>query len=118
MLSARRIMDGVVAGINAGGNQSGIPTPLGFLYFDDSFRGKPLVFAGTLGLIPKKIGERKFLAKTGQARRFHCYGWRARGSRRHPRRDFFLRRLGQRQPGHGRADWRPYYPKKIFRRHC
>ncbi len=59
MLSARRIMDGVIAGINSGGNQSGIPTPLGFLYFDDSYRGKPLVFAGTLGLLPKKIGRKK-----------------------------------------------------------
>ena len=58
MLSSRRIMDGVIAGINAGGNQSGIPTPLGFLYFDSKFRGKPLVFAGTLGLTPKKIGNR------------------------------------------------------------
>ncbi|HYV33426.1 MAG TPA: AIR synthase-related protein, partial [Candidatus Limnocylindria bacterium] len=59
MLSSRRIMDGVIAGINAGGNQSGIPTPLGFLYFDDRFRGKPLVFAGTLGLSPKKINSKK-----------------------------------------------------------
>lgn len=55
MLSARRIMDGVIAGINAGGNQSGIPTPDGFLYFNDRFRGKPLVFAGTVGLIPRKV---------------------------------------------------------------
>ena len=55
MLSARRIMDGVIAGINAGGNQAGIPTPQGFLYFDDRYRGKPLVFAGTVGLIPRKI---------------------------------------------------------------
>ena len=54
MLSARRIMDGVVAGINSGGNQSGIPTPLGFLNFDPRYRGKPLVFAGTLGLNPQK----------------------------------------------------------------
>jgi phosphoribosylformylglycinamidine synthase len=59
MLSSRRIMDGVIAGINAGGNQSGIPTPLGFLFFDERFRGKPLVFAGTLGLSPKKIGNHK-----------------------------------------------------------
>lgn len=57
MLSARRIMDGVVAGINAGGNQSGIPTNLGLVYFDPRYRGKPLVFAGTVGLIPKKIGN-------------------------------------------------------------
>lgn len=55
MLSSRRIMDGVIDGVNAGGNQSGIPTPQGFLYFDERYRGKPLVFAGTLGLIPRKI---------------------------------------------------------------
>lgn len=55
MLSARRIMDGVVEGINAGGNQSGIPTPQGFIYFNERYRGKPLVFAGTVGLIPRKI---------------------------------------------------------------
>ncbi|HEX8931824.1 MAG TPA: phosphoribosylamine--glycine ligase, partial [Patescibacteria group bacterium] len=55
MLSSRRIMDGVVEGVNAGGNQSGIPTPQGFIYFDERFRGKPLVFAGTVGLIPRKI---------------------------------------------------------------
>jgi phosphoribosylformylglycinamidine synthase II len=58
MLSARRIMDGVISGINSGGNQSGIPTPLGFLNFDARYRGKPLVFAGTVGLSPKKIGTR------------------------------------------------------------
>ncbi|MBI5122521.1 phosphoribosylformylglycinamidine synthase subunit PurL [Candidatus Roizmanbacteria bacterium] len=55
MLSSRRIMNGVVEGVNAGGNQSGIPTPQGFVYFDEKYRGKPLVFAGTVGLIPKKI---------------------------------------------------------------
>jgi len=55
LLSSRRIMDGVIAGVNSGGNQSGIPTNLGFLYFDKHYRGKPLVFAGTVGLIPKKI---------------------------------------------------------------
>lgn len=54
MLSARRIADGVIAGINAGGNQSGIPTEHGFMLFDETYRGKPLVFAGTVGLIPKK----------------------------------------------------------------
>ncbi|MBI3380135.1 phosphoribosylformylglycinamidine synthase [Candidatus Gottesmanbacteria bacterium] len=58
MLSSRRIMDGVIEGINAGGNQSGIPTPQGFIYFDERYRGKPLVFAGTVGLIPRKIKGR------------------------------------------------------------
>lgn len=55
MLVPRRTMDGVIAGINSGGNCSGIPTALGFLYFDPRYRGKPLVFAGTAGLIPRKI---------------------------------------------------------------
>ncbi len=54
MLSAKRIAEGVIKGINAGGNQSGIPTPQGFMLFDNSYRGKPLVFAGTVGIIPKK----------------------------------------------------------------
>ncbi|MCL5797755.1 MAG: AIR synthase-related protein [Patescibacteria group bacterium] len=55
ILSSRRILDGVVEGVNAGGNQSGIPTPQGFVFFDEKYRGKPLVFVGTVGLIPKKI---------------------------------------------------------------
>ena len=55
MLSSRRIMDGVIDGVNAGGNQSGIPTPQGFVYFHERYRGKPLVFVGTVGLIPRKI---------------------------------------------------------------
>lgn len=59
MLSPRRIMEGVIAGVNAGGNQSGIPTPMGFMYFDSRFKGKPLVFCGTVGLIPKKTAGRK-----------------------------------------------------------
>ena len=49
------IMKGVVAGVESGGNHSGIPTPQGFLYFDDRYVGKPLVFAGTVGLIPREV---------------------------------------------------------------
>ncbi|MFH0818966.1 MAG: AIR synthase-related protein [Patescibacteria group bacterium] len=55
MLSPRRILDGVVAGVNAGGNCSGIPTPQGFVYFNDRYKGKPLIFVGTLGLIPRVV---------------------------------------------------------------
>lgn len=51
----KRIMDGVVKGINVYGNCSGIPTISGFVKYDERFRGKPLVFAGTIGLIPRKI---------------------------------------------------------------
>ncbi|MBN8521303.1 MAG: phosphoribosylformylglycinamidine synthase [Alphaproteobacteria bacterium] len=55
MLSPETIMKGVINGVNHGGNCSGIPTPQGFLYFDDRYAGKPLVFAGTVGLIPRYI---------------------------------------------------------------
>lgn len=55
ILSPDTIMKGVVAGVESGGNQSGIPTPQGFLYFDDRYVGKPLVFAGTVGIIPREV---------------------------------------------------------------
>ena len=54
MFSPERILKGIVAGVNAGGNESGIPTPQGFVSLDDRYRGKPLVFVGTVGLIPRK----------------------------------------------------------------
>jgi len=41
-LHPRRIMSGVVKGIEDGGNKSGIPTINGSIIFDDRFRGKPL----------------------------------------------------------------------------
>ena len=63
MLSPKRIMDGVIAGVNSGGNQSGIPTTQGFMYFDDRYKGKPLVFVGTLGLMPREINGKKAFEK-------------------------------------------------------
>ena len=55
MFPPKRIMEGVIKGINTGGNCSGIPTVSGFIKFDDKYRGKPLVFAGTVGIIPRKV---------------------------------------------------------------
>jgi len=55
MLIPRQIMEGVIRGVYAGGNESGIPTPQGFMCFEDRYRGKPLVFVGTVGLIPREI---------------------------------------------------------------
>ncbi len=48
-------MKGVHKGIIDGGNQSGIPTVNGSLYFDDRFLGKPLVFCGTGAIAPLSI---------------------------------------------------------------
>jgi len=67
LLPARRILEGVVHGINAGGNQSGIPTPLGFVAVDPSYRGKPLVYGGTVGLIPRTVLGKKMYEKSAKA---------------------------------------------------
>jgi phosphoribosylformylglycinamidine synthase len=65
-LSPATIMKGVIHGVNHGGNCSGIPTPQGFLYFDDRYAGKPLVFAGTVGVIPRDINGQKGHEKQAQ----------------------------------------------------
>ncbi len=63
ILSPRRILDGVVHGVGVGGNCSGIPTPQGWCYFHDRYVGKPLVFAGTVGVMPRVHGDRKLYEK-------------------------------------------------------
>ncbi len=55
LLHPRRIFEGVVEGVEHGGNKSGIPTVNGSLVFDDRFAGKPLVFCGTAGIMPALI---------------------------------------------------------------
>ena len=60
-------MDGVIKGVNVGGNCSGIPTVSGFVKYDDRFRGKPLVFVGTVGIIPRKINGKLSHQKMAQA---------------------------------------------------
>jgi phosphoribosylformylglycinamidine synthase II len=67
VLKPRTILDGVVMGVNHGGNESGIPTPQGFVYFDDRYNGKPLVFVGTVGLIPREINGKNASEKSAQA---------------------------------------------------
>ncbi len=55
LLHPRRIYEGVVEGVEHGGNKSGIPTVNGSLVFDERFCGKPLVFCGTAGIMPATI---------------------------------------------------------------
>jgi phosphoribosylformylglycinamidine synthase len=55
LLHPRRIFEGVREGVEHGGNKSGIPTVNGCLVFDDRYLGKPLVYCGTAGIIPKEI---------------------------------------------------------------
>ena len=63
LLHPRRLRDGVHKGVIDGGNQSGIPYGLGWEYFDKRYIGKPLVFCGTVGTLPKIIGKNKGFEK-------------------------------------------------------
>jgi phosphoribosylformylglycinamidine synthase len=52
-LHPKRIMKGVVSGVRDYGNKMGIPTVNGAVLFHDSFVGNPLVYCGTVGIMPK-----------------------------------------------------------------
>ncbi len=72
ILHPRRILDGVRRGVEHGGNKSGIPTINGALVFDDRFLGKPLIFCGTAGFMPRMIGERRCEVKEIRPGDFIC----------------------------------------------
>lgn len=50
----KRILDGVHQGVEDGGNKSGIPTVNGSIFYDDDYAGKPLVYVGTVGVMPQQ----------------------------------------------------------------
>ena len=66
IISPRQILDGVVRGVGVGGNCSGIPTPQGFCWFDNRYAGKPLVFAGTVGVMPRQHNGRNLYQKKAE----------------------------------------------------
>jgi phosphoribosylformylglycinamidine synthase II len=47
-----KVLKGVVAGVRDYGNRMGIPTVNGAVCFDERYLGNPLVFCGTVGVIP------------------------------------------------------------------
>ncbi len=64
LLHPRRLRDGIHKGVIDGGNQSGIPYGLGWEYFEPRYLGKPLVYCGTVGTLPKSIGGVKGFEKS------------------------------------------------------
>jgi phosphoribosylformylglycinamidine synthase len=58
VLHPRRIFKGVRAGVADYGNRLGIPTLNGAILFDERYLANPLVFCGTLGLIPRELSQR------------------------------------------------------------
>jgi phosphoribosylformylglycinamidine synthase len=52
VLHPKKVMKGVISGVRDYGNRMGIPTVNGAVCFDERYLANPLVFCGTVGLIP------------------------------------------------------------------
>ncbi|MFC1955466.1 phosphoribosylformylglycinamidine synthase subunit PurL [Chloroflexota bacterium] len=57
VLHPRRIFKGVRAGVADYSNRLGIPTPNGAILFDERYVANPLVYCGTLGLLPGSMAQ-------------------------------------------------------------
>ena len=55
----RRILRGVVDGVRDYGNRMGIPTVSGGVWFHEGYIGNPLVYAGTVGLMPRDCASKE-----------------------------------------------------------
>jgi len=55
----KRIFKGVVSGVRDYGNRMGIPTANGAVLFDEGYVYNPLVYCGTVGIIPKNKSFKK-----------------------------------------------------------
>ncbi|MBI3272626.1 MAG: phosphoribosylformylglycinamidine synthase [Planctomycetes bacterium] len=53
VLHPRRVLKGLVAGVRDYGNRMGIPTASGAVFSDPRYLANPLVFCGTVGVLPK-----------------------------------------------------------------
>ena len=58
-LHPRRIMKGVVSGVRDYGNRMGIPTSNGAVMFDPRYVGNPIVYCGTVGIMPQDCSFKK-----------------------------------------------------------
>lgn len=57
VLHPRRIFKGVRAGVADYSNRLGIPTPNGAILFDERYVANPLVYCGTVGLLPRSMAQ-------------------------------------------------------------
>jgi len=54
-LKSRRLLEGIRKGVEDGGNQSGVPTIGGYVYFDEGYIAKPCVFVRADGVMPAEL---------------------------------------------------------------
>ena len=57
VIPPRRLLAGVVAGVRDYGNRMGIPTIAGAVAYDPGYLGNPLVFCGTVGIMPRGTAD-------------------------------------------------------------
>ena len=57
VIHPRRLLGGVVAGVRDYGNRMGIPTIAGAVAFDPGYLCNPLVFCGTVGIMPRNSAD-------------------------------------------------------------
>jgi phosphoribosylformylglycinamidine synthase len=62
VIPPRRLLAGVVSGVRDYGNRMGIPTIAGAVAFDPGYVGNPLVFCGTVGIMPRGGAEAAVVA--------------------------------------------------------
>ena len=58
-LHPKRVMKGVVSGVRDYGNRMGIPTSNGAVLFHENYLGNPLVYCGTVGIMPHNASFKK-----------------------------------------------------------
>lgn len=66
LLRPQKVLQGVHRGIEDGGNKSGVPTINGAFHFHDNYAGKPLVYCGTVGVLPQQINGKPTHLKNQQ----------------------------------------------------
>ncbi len=57
VIPPRRLLAGIVAGVRDYGNRMGIPTIAGAVAFHPGYVGNPLVFCGTVGIMPRGTAD-------------------------------------------------------------
>jgi phosphoribosylformylglycinamidine synthase len=62
VIPPRRLLAGIVAGVRDYGNRMGIPTIAGAVAFDPGYLGNPLVFCGTVGVMPRNATDAAVVA--------------------------------------------------------
>lgn len=57
LMPPKRILSEVHKGVEDGGNKSGIPTINGSMHFHDNWVGKPLIYVGSVGILPHEFDK-------------------------------------------------------------